>query len=588
MSFANVRLYSYGVDRVRADVPIFATAAAEAAAGAGTGTTPASFSFKNVKVRRDPGDQAIQVSIDQSDMATLELCDTAVMRFGTTDRWYWITGWREITNSSYPNGSVNRMNVEIGLQYIPVTTSLSLASTMDFIPERMPKATPRVLQNWTQSIMIKSALSTAIPANVGQIPGADGTYASRDFLWCEVTYTDANKMHRIGWFTNAHYGGDVSHAPTPIDDSGHSYRYPGLTATINETLSYVNINNGTVVGIVVSEFCPWSITMVAWANGYVPSVTGGEYWLKKGGDITGGGNVFSVYYNVDFLEVNKLSAMTLNSKTITLTLTDFEKANAQIAIRDSRHNTIMSIPVEKNANSMTIKEDTFSDISGIYTRFECGDQSVIISGSSLPNTSSSWENYRNFVMQYDRQALQNNIDSAYRSMNVTVVNGLTNATIGGAMTGAMKGGIAGAAAGAATGVGAASTSIIGGALQTKYAIKDMYAAQELTESRMEHQPATMNNTADGTHYGHIVHYFGGADIIALMPGDFNSTQWSKQTALWGFPSNKVQQTSVAITTGYWKGRATAFTSMMNNTSAGELNDLLVEQIENGIRLKQVS
>ena len=64
MSFADVRLYSYGVDRVRADVPIFATAAAEAAAGTGTGTTPASFSFKNVKVRRDPGDQAIQVSID--------------------------------------------------------------------------------------------------------------------------------------------------------------------------------------------------------------------------------------------------------------------------------------------------------------------------------------------------------------------------------------------------------------------------------------------------------------------------------------------------------------------------------------------
>ena len=49
MTIAEVRLYSYGLDRARGDIPIFATAAAEAAAGAGTGVTTPTLTFSSVK-----------------------------------------------------------------------------------------------------------------------------------------------------------------------------------------------------------------------------------------------------------------------------------------------------------------------------------------------------------------------------------------------------------------------------------------------------------------------------------------------------------------------------------------------------------
>jgi len=592
MSFAQVRLYAYGLDRSRGDVPIFATAAAEAAAGAGTGVTTPSLTFSNVKVRRDPYPQSIEVSIDASNMDTLELCDVAVMKIGSVDRWYWITGYEEVTNSAYPNSSVNRMNVRISLDYIPVTTGLTLASTMDIIPERMPAATPRVMQNWTQSIMRKGSLTTSIPQDIGQIPNwSNGDFSSRDFVWVEVVYADTSGIRRIGWFSFSRTYDDMSDAPTPSNPGAETkFTYPGLTTTINKPLGCAGLT-GTVYDICISEFCPYGVKMRAVGGKYIPDIY--DYntstYLSSIYAYIGGSALGShyIYFDVDRLETIYLAGIT-NRKNITITLTDFEKHNANIQIRDTVHNAVMTIPPEKNDNTMTITSETYSDTSGIYTRFTFDDQSVVVPGTHLPFASSIWENYRNFNMQFDRQAVQNNIDAAQRNVNVAITSGISNGIVGGVIGGALTGGPVGAGVGALTGATSIGSSILTAQMTLENTRKELNANQQLTEQRMQAQPSTIINCPSGAHYIKFSHIIGGSDIIALLPSDFLSTDWDKQTALWGYPSNKVRQNTVSLTAGYWKGRIMAFTSTINNTSTGELNDLMVRQFDNGLRLKQVS
>ena len=77
----------------------------------------------------------------------------------------------------------------------------------------------------------------------------------------------------------------------------------------------------------------------------------------------------------------------------------------------------------------------------------------------------------------------------------------------------------------------------------------------------------------------------------MMPEGFTSTEWTAQTAVWGYPSNKVLAAAQTFSAGYWKGRVTAFIGLINNDNSGDNGiqmDRIVSQIEEGIRVKIIS
>ena len=103
---------------------------------------------------------------------------------------------------------------------------------------------------------------------------------------------------------------------------------------------------------------------------------------------------------------------------------------------------------------------------------------------------------------------------------------------------------------------------------------------------MKASPTTINNPAYGYGVCEYVDAYGGAELYLEMPADFTSTQWGYQTNTWGYPSNKVKTTKT-VTEGYWKGRITFMTGVMNNIGKGLLYDMIIEQFNNGLRLVKI-
>ena len=606
MTVAELRLYSYGIDRTRGDIPIFATAAAEAAAGGGSGVTAPSLVFSSVKVRRDPYPQTIEVSIDASSMGTLELCDTAVIRIGSVDRWYFITGYEEVTNSAYPNSSTNRMNIRISLEYIPITTGLSLASTVDLIPERMPSATPRMIQNWTESILMKATPATALP-RLPKCPivkrGNVSVTKNVQPFWCEVIYTNSDIIHRVGLFLSPYYDDSVV---TPYKSeslmAGYNLNlsqidlYPSLTMVMNSP-SYLGIT-GTITDINISEFCPYETIIATSENPYEQYIrikNRAETELIPTQTFTTG--IYHYYaYNMDNWSLDHFGSGSndayypkTNEGTMTFTFSEFEKHNGNLILKDSMRNNVYNLSKELMSTSITADYRCYSDTSNIYITLAFGEFQTTMAGYKIPWSTSMWEQYRAYNLQYDRQALQNNIDMVNRDVEIALTDSAANGIIGGAIGGAVGGGGAvGAGLGLITGISSFASSAVSADIKRNQQIDKLRREQRLTEQRMRNGQATMNNTSYGFNVINMVNKFGGSEFIFQLPADFTETEFNAQTALWGYPSNKVKQDTVALTAGYWKGRILNFTSTMNNTSAGELSDLMVRQFDDGVRLKQVS
>ena len=600
MTVAELRLYSYGIDRSRGDVPIFATAAAEAAAASGSGVTAPSLTFTQVKVRRDPYPQTVEISIDASNMGALELCDIAVMKIGSVNRWYWITGYQEVTNSAYPNSSTNRMNISISLEYIPVTTGLTLNSTVDILPERMPSATPRVMQNWTESIMTKATPAITLPA-LNKLPKMKLTGISVQVLWCEVAFKSGSVIIRYGFFVAAEaYTNSTADYDAPqnlrrkADSGGVAQVWPSIY-DISEGNIMSCFGTGAlsdIIDISISEFCPYDYKITSIDSNFdgiaLINVAGNEPLINAH---TYNGVSYYFYGIIEGSANSQLSAWAMkeNNTTITLTPSAFERQNGRYVIKDSQKNPIMTIPGALMEATMSIEAYTYSDTSGIYSFFKYKDIVGIIRGSKIAWGTSQWETYKAYSMQYDRQALQNNIDIANKDMEIGLVDSAINGVVGGVIGGALAGGgPTGAAVGGATGL----TSLVGGAItanmRREQQIDKLKREQELTEQRMRNQPGTANNTTYGYGFISMIRKYGGAEITLEMPADFTETEFNAQTAIWGYPSNKVKQSNVSLTAGYWKGRIITFTNTINNTSAGELSNFMVEQFDNGLRLKQVS
>ena len=252
----------------------------------------------------------------------------------------------------------------------------------------------------------------------------------------------------------------------------------------------------------------------------------------------------------------------------------------------------MTIPGDMMESTMTVDCFAYSDTSGIYAYFRYKDISATICSNKIPWTTSQWEYYRAYTMQFDRQAMQNNIDMTNRDMTNGLIDSAANGIIGGTIGGAVSGGgLIGAGVGAATGISSFASGAISANIKREQQIMKLQKEQQLTEQRMRNQPGSATNTTYGAGYIMKLGVFDGAQFILEMPSGFTATDFSSQTTKWGYPSNKVLQLAISLTTGYWKGMITSIGAnhVLNYfDSFPILTEMIIDDFNNGVRLIQIN
>ena len=614
MSFARVKLHNLGVSRERSEVPVFSTEALQLYYG--TDTIYSTRVFEKVKVRRSLEPQAIELNV--TDLTSLLDCDVCSFAYyyynGSEDmtvneqdlQWFYITGYEEITYKGVPPSSAD-MNMRLYLEPIPVTSYMTQSTKFDILPERTPTATARVMQNWTQSIMVETSTTTSLPQlpKIGTVKkGSVGTSKDVNVLWCEISYIVGNEVKRYGIFIPSKqvYESVMGENVYAGSNNNLSARdlYPSLRNIMNDPITYLGITGATVTDVNISEFCPYIVTKKntdITDEQYIRIIAVNDSEIAPTATYTPAG--FTYYaYDLTYLYLewapstgNPGSQPKLNKGTLSITLTDFEKYNGQLSIKDSMRNDVLTFPRENLDSPMTVNYFTYSDLNNIYLVLEYMGTQITLPGHKIPWATSMWDTYRSFSLQFDRQALQNNIDASNREMNIALIDAAATGIIGGALAGALTGGAAGAGLGLFTGGSSFVGSAISGGLKREEEIRKMTRDQELTEQRMKGGASTMNNNGVSTGVINMINQFGGAEFVFRMPEGFTSTEWTAQTAVWGYPSNKVLAAAQTFSAGYWKGRVMSFVGLINNANSGDNGiqiDRIVSQIENGIRVKIIS
>lgn len=576
--------------------------------------------FNNVKIARS-SDGVASVRLPMSDyfptdnpLMGLECRNIACVRYKeykykgqslSTDRYrydfYYVTGYRELTNKSeedpdYPDGRrLSVMDVEVDLQFIPFTTFMQGGTLVNMIPERMPVPTDHVRQTWTQSIMTKGSPATALPA-LPKAPKCKNASTEYDTLWCEVITSNSTGIRKYGLFVASDINIRVRADATGTRDGVPEYFvYPTLAQLVEDPDEYLDLTAGTTIhDINISEFCPYKSIqfdegtytgLKITANNTAETAPARK---EIAGVILGVTQLYYAYCSYivsdqnDIWDVDYHPPYDPNTGSMTVTLTDFEKENGQIVIKDSLRNDVLTVPIELNDNTMTIDYRVYADTSNIYLSLKYADIYKIIAGYKVPWSTTSWDQYRAFNLQYDRQALQNDIDMTNKEMNAAIINGMSNAIIGGAMTGAMKGGPAAGATGLATGVASLGSTAISSALNRSMTIEKLNRDQELTEMRMKGGPGTINNPSQGYGFVNGVRDAGGAELLLLMPKGLRLEEWQMQTETWGYPSNKVMRTLRINVGGYWKGRM--YPTFNEDVQDVAVRDAAIRQLEDGFYL----
>ena len=249
----------------------------------------------------------------------------------------------------------------------------------------------------------------------------------------------------------------------------------------------------------------------------------------------------------------------LQSDTVTLTISDQERETGNVGIKDWNGNVIMTLP-SKASHDITFQ--CVGDLNGLYTVITSGTQIMTIPEGKLPYLQNSWEYYKAYMMNDDRQAMENAIRYARLEQEADQISGTANTAINSVSTGIMTAFIAGSnPIGAAVGIGSA---VVGTALNfweqnRATELKEQQARDtfELTKRKAKNSPQTSYNVGYGAIYCDL-NARSPLRCIVELPESIDSTYYNAWIAAYGHPAEGVQ--TVTIQTGYYQG------SLMNDGS----------------------
>lgn len=455
---------------------------------ASAGTSLTSYRVINYSNSKFTKDFQQRITVPEfSDWTTCNLCR---LTSGSWIGWYWIT---DRHTSSIVNGAI-----EFAIEYNAVTSKLTKTSSVTGYWTRAPDN----ISPWRQQSPISGAMKIDKIHNFNNsiITVSGTTYR---LFWLQVTatksltITSTNRMSIYGFpvacvKTTAGYR--LSNLTIQSNSewlvSSTNATFPTLEGMLSDATQFGLASASEIIDISITPILPFDyqtrvidntpiFCLIASAtNKPIPAVA-----FNKSEHIGAYETSTDLYKS----QIWGNQFLGLSTKQI---------ACGQITVTTPDGSDIAQIPVQwADENGFYFSVECICDYGQMTIRLDIGNRSFQMPTAHLPYIGSSWDSYKAYSQAYDRQSLEYNISSARDALNVQ-----TNASIANGIIGAVGNVLSG-------NIGGALQSITGQAISTATAyrqqeISDKSARfnQDLTERRIQAQPATVYSTAYGITY----------------------------------------------------------------------------------------
>lgn len=457
-------------------------------------------------------------------------------------RFYWIAECREHTTL---NGQVL-----YALQFMGPT---SLFRKNDSVKGSWHKLPVNVCPYLKQSIS-NGVMGTSRRVLFLDMDCPDGEGTTMKAYWVQVTGHESNgEMKRYGFFIPYNTAFDDIYLSQYIA-YGASTFYPSFDMLCTNPSGIFGLTAEQIDDVSISKRCPYKVKKIA--SGTYGSY-GEIFYLRlldsSNNEITAQHTgQFSTYYDID-LCYQVSSSPAVNEQTVTLNLSDLERAVSDIEIKDWNRNPVLSIPASRSG-TVTIKARMRADMSGIYTVIDVFDSQITIPEGKLPYFGSSFETYKAFSMSIDRQIMENAIRNAQynkeTSQQIAMINTASQALTGAAM-GALTGNPVTAVAGAMGGAIGGATSFFESDRAYELSLRTAQQNRELSQRQAENQPSSGYNVAYGLIYSYLNEHSPLCVEIIQPINAVDSAYYAAWCDQYGYPAEGVS--TEGITEGFWQG-----------------------------------
>lgn len=517
--------------------------------------------------------------------------------------YFWINGYRTET--------ITANSITFSIDFNAPMSMLNIGDTVTGEWLRLPTWTDYLRQNVADDRMEISNRSLLQLQSCG-----DFTDNSIKFYvyWVEIVSTNAYTDIQAGTKKTdsiTKYGFFAAYAPEASEAyrlnyylqyktvNGYKYTYPSLNDVVNDVDSAIGIEASSIINISISRRCPYRWIGVDSERWLIDDTSTTRYAnLVRDHPLYGGGKV-GIYRIDKPMRITADGSSTSGyacpqtERTLTVSISSFQKAVGQLTLVDEAQNTIADLDtslLEENAltpgtYNVEIKVRVRSDFTGIYTYVKFAGSLFAMNEGHLPWVGSAWETYRAYSLDSDRQAVANAKQIADEEQRIGLVNAGMNAIGTGGFTGSnigqsagLKASVAGAAA-----VGAVSFGLdwLQSEMSKQLTFRKLDMDQALTEKRMREASGTPFATAYGLIYCEYM-IFGGAQIMLSMPKNIDESYYNDYTDHYGFPAQGV--TSQTIQSGYWQGRLPETDNDMTGPKMERLNRTFLD----GLRIVTVA
>ena len=396
-------------------------------------------------------------------------------------------------------------------------------------------------------------------------------------LWYQIIgYDSSNNIKKYGGFmpySIDEHRFDYSHVFMKAGSASVQYVYPNLYDLIQNINRYTGLDATKILDFSVSARCPYKFNK---ADQTGASITG-YLQLYYNNTMTepeqryyASGSPATYYYLYDITNY----PYDQMDQTITITLNEEKRAIGSLGIRDWNNNIIMTMP---NRETHTINFRTVGDLNGIYTVIRTPTQLITVPEGHLPYLSNSWEYYKAYQMDTDRQAMENAIKYARNEFETGQMTAMANTAINAVSTGVMGGAIAGAYGGAFMGIASGLAGMTVGMFEQTRALelKEMQARDDfqLSQRKARMEPQTAYNVGYGGIYAEL-NILSPLRVSLSMPENIAYGYYDDWVDVFGHPAEGVAD--VAIENGYYQGKLLSDASDRSGMYWDECNRTFME------------
>ena len=460
--------------------------------------------------------------------------------------YYWVTQSRESTTYS---GSV-----EMILDYMGPTSLFRVGSTVKGkFHKTATNECPYLKQEITNGVM---GIESSTAFTTLDCPVAQGTQVMA--YWVQITgHKSDGTVKRFGFFLPYNRAkreiGIYEQVYAHYIPDGFDKMYPSFYDLCTDMAGLTGMTAEQLDDVSISKRCPYAVEDVQISQ----TGTYGIYHqlrikVNNGTAIDPNYQYSGVFmYDIEAL-FSTSQIPDVNTQTLTVTLSDRQRATSNVSIMDWNRNSVMMIPTNRGA-TITIDAEVHADLSGIYTIIKAYDSQITIPEGKLPYFGNTFATYKSFQMDTDRKAMEFALENARYNKETSTVVSMAN-TASSALSGVTMGALTGNAATAITGlIGGAASGAIGFYENDRaYELAVMNAQQsaELSRKQAVNQPSSGYNVG----YGLIYCYLNEkSSLIAAVESPTNATDtyYTDWCAENGYPAEGAM--SVTIAAGYYQG-----------------------------------